>query len=122
MLKNKAAVAVYCVCFAQGAIAHILDVMHGGWPLFYYHGPGLIGIFWTALILLDPAIILLLLKRRQAGLIAALSIMLLDVAANSYAAFVLHDSGFALALRLQCMFLGFILGSLSFLWPVRRLQ
>jgi hypothetical protein len=43
--------------------------------------------------------------------------MLADVAANSYAAFVLHFPGFWPALQLQILFLGFVLGSITFLWP-----
>ncbi len=120
--KNRAALAVYFVCFAQGAVAHILDLAHRGLPLFYYHGPLFIGVFWTALVVLDPAVLLLLFKRRRVGLVAALGVMLLDVSVNGYAVFVLHDSGFTLALPLQCLFLGFVLGSFSFLWPVRHLQ
>jgi len=120
-LKHKAILTVYCLCFAQGAIAHILDFARRGWPP-YHHGPLTIRIFWTALILLDPIVILLLLRYRRAGLALGASVMLLDVAANSYAAFALHDNGFALALPLQCVFLGYILGSILFLWPLRRLQ
>ncbi len=122
MLKRRAVLTCYCLCFAQGIIAHILDVARRGWPFYYYLGPLFIRIFWTALILLDPVVILLLLRYRRAGLVLAAAVMLLDVAANSYAAFALHDNGFALALPLQCAFLGYILGSLPFLWPTRRLQ
>ncbi len=72
--------------------------------------------------MLDPAIIFLLVRYRRIGLLAALSVMLLDVAANGYAAFTLHDNGFALALPLQCTFLGYVLGSLPFLWPEPHLK
>jgi hypothetical protein len=46
--------------------------------------------------------------------------MLVDVAANSYAAFMLHFGGFSPALQWQILFLGFVLGSSPFLWPVRE--
>ena len=121
MLKHKAALTLYCLCFTQGAIAHILDFIRRGWPP-YHHGPLPVRIFWTALIVLDPAVILLLIKHRRAGLTLAATVMLLDVATNSYATFTLHDNGFALALPLQCIFLGYILGSLPFLWPSRHLE
>ncbi len=121
MLKRKAALIVYCLCFAQGTFAHVLDVTGRGWPP-YHHGPLALRVFWTALVLLDPAVILLLLRSRRTGLLAAAAVMLLDVGANSYAAFTLHDDGFALALPLQCAFLGYILGTLPFLWPMRRLE
>ena len=121
MLKRRICIAIYCACFAQGTVAHILDFINEGW-LPYHRGPLLIRVFWTFLVLLDPGVIVLLLKHRRAGLVAAGSIMLLDVIANSYAAFILRDNGFAIALPLQCLFVGFILGSFPFLWPVRHLQ
>jgi hypothetical protein len=75
-------------------------------------------LFWTLLVLLDPTVIaLLLFQRLRSGLLLALAIMLADVAANSYAAFALHFRGFSTALLLQTLFLGFVLGSISFLWP-----
>ena len=121
MVKQKAALAVCCLCFAQGAIAHGLNFVRRGW-LPYHHGPLLIRVFWTALILLDPAVIFLILRYRRIGLSAAVIVMLLDGAANSYAAFTLRDHGFALALPLQCAFLGYVLGSLPFLWRAPRLK
>ncbi len=117
MLKRKAALTIYCLCFAQGTFAHVLEMTRRGWPP-YHHGPLALRFFWTALVVLDPAVIFLLLRFRQTGLLAAAITMLLDVAANSYAALALHDDGFALALPLQCLFLGFVLGSFPFLWPV----
>lgn len=53
----------------------------------------------------------------RAGLALAAIIMVCDVAANSYAFFVLGIEGFAVALPLQAAFLGFVLGSIGFLWP-----
>ncbi len=121
MVKQRAVLLVYLLCFAQGAVAHVLDFMRRGWPP-YHHGPLLLRLFWTALVLLDPAVLFLLLKHRRVGLLAAAAVMLLDVAANSYGAFVLHDDGFTPALPLQCGFLGYVLGSLPFLWPAPRLK
>jgi hypothetical protein len=45
--------------------------------------------------------------------------MVADVSANAFASFVLGIPGFAVALPLQAAFLGFVLGSLPFLWPAK---
>jgi hypothetical protein len=91
--------------------------MQGGWTP-YRLGPSFLRVFWTLLVILDPAVIALLtFGWRRTGLVAACSLMLADVAANSYAAFALHYQGFSLALPLQTLFLGFVLGSAGFLWP-----
>jgi hypothetical protein len=43
--------------------------------------------------------------------------MVSDVAANSYALIAFARPGAAIALALQATFLGFIFGSIAFLWP-----
>lgn len=113
----------YVVCFAIGGINHGRDFLAYG-PRPYSWGPPLLEAFWTALIFLDSAVVILLLRgERRAGLALAAVVMILDVAANSYAAFVLAVPGFGVALPLQSAFLGFVLGSIVFLWrPVTTLQ
>ena len=77
--------------------------------------------FWTALMFLDAAVVFLLIfGKRRLGLLLALVIMTLDVAANSYAALVLRIAGFEVALPLQSAFLGFVIGSTPFLWPTAK--
>jgi hypothetical protein len=115
--QKNIVLAIYILCFAAATLNHLLDFLRGGW-LPYTTGPALLTLFWTALVLLDPLVIgLLLFHRLRSGLSLALAIMLADVAANSYAAFVLHFPGFWPALQLQILFLGFVLGSITFLWP-----
>ena len=77
--------ALYGVCFAEGMMSHLADFVTGGW-LPYHHGLLAFHVFWTLLIVLDPAVIgLLLLGWRRSGLVAALAIMVADVGANQYA-------------------------------------
>ena len=116
-LRRNVVLAIYVLCFAGATINHSLDFLHEG-MLPYRLGPPLLKLFWTLLVILDPTVIALLLFRRlRSGLLLALAIMLADVAANSYAALALHFLGFSTALLLQTLFLGFVLGSISFLWP-----
>lgn len=108
---------VYISCFAVGVVTHGIDFARLGWRP-YQWGPPLMETFWTALIFLDSIVILLLvLGKRRSGLLLALAIMTLDVAANSYAHFVIQIPGFSVPLLLQTGFLGFILGSVAFVWP-----
>lgn len=116
-MSQRIALAVYILCFAIGTVSHALDFIALG-PRPYSWGPPLLETFWSSLVVLDTAAAaLLLLGKRRAGLALAAIIMVCDVTANSYAFFVLGIEGFAVALPLQAAFLGFVLGSIGFLWP-----
>ena len=118
-MAQRVALAVYIVCFATGTVSHALDFLALGLRP-YSWGPRSLEVFWSSLVVLDMAVVALLLSgRRRAGLALTAIIMVCDVAANSYAAFVLGIEGFAVALPLQAAFLGFVLGSIGFLWPAR---
>jgi hypothetical protein len=119
-MVQRIALGVYVACFTIGTISHALDfAVLGLRP--YSWGPPLLEAFWSSLVLLDPAAAgLLLFGKRRAGLVLAATIMVCDVAANSYAFFVLGIEGFAVALPLQAAFLGFVLGSIGFLWPAQE--
>lgn len=116
-MAQRIALAVYILCFAIGTVSHALDFLALG-PRPYCWGPPLLEVFWSSLVVLDAAAAaLLVFGKRRAGLPLAAIIMVCDVAANSYAFFVLGIEGFAVALPLQAAFLGFVLGSIGFLWP-----
>jgi len=117
--RVRLALAVYIGCFGYGAITHAADFVQIGW-LPYRAGLPVMNLFWNLLVVLDAAVVALLLARwRRCGLLLALLVMILDVAINSYAWYGLGMGGMGTALQLQSMFLGFILGSLPFLWPRR---
>jgi hypothetical protein len=78
----------------------------------------LLEAFWTSLIVLDLIATALLLSRfRRSALLMSAAIMLADVVANTYAMIVLDIAALSLAVPLQATFLGYVLGSLPFLWP-----
>jgi hypothetical protein len=118
-MVQRIALAVYIAWFTIGTVTHALDF----WALGlrpYSWGPPILEAFWSSLVVLNPAAAgLLLFGKHRAGLVLAAIIMVCDVAANSYAFFVLGIEGFAIALPLQAAFLGFVLGSIGFLWPDR---
>lgn len=95
------------------------DFLAYGWRP-YSWGPSVLEAFWTSLVILDLLAIAILLSRfRQSGLLLAAAIMTADVAANTYALVVLNIPAFGLAVPFQAIFLGFVLGSLPFVWPRR---
>jgi len=109
-------VRLYVVGFGIGAFNHARDFLTYGWRP-YDWGPLLLEVFWTSLVLLDSLAIVMLLSRfRRSGLLMAAGIMIADVTANTYALVVLNIPEFGLAVPLQATFLGFILGSLPFVW------
>jgi hypothetical protein len=112
----RVALVIYSVCFAIGCSTHALDIVRGGW-LPYRFAPIGINIFWSLLAVLDPLTVVLIVRRRKWGLALAASIMVLDVAVNSYAVYALDVPLHFWPLQLQTLFCGFVLGSLPFLWP-----
>ena len=113
----RLALAVYLGGFGYGAVTHAADfVRFGWWP--YQTGPAAFTLFWNMLVFLDAAVVALLLAGwRRAGLLLAVAVMVVDVAVNSYAVFAFDWTGFQSAVLVQAAFLGFILGSVAFLWP-----
>lgn len=114
--QERVALGVIVGGFAIGCFTHAMDFWWFGWAP-YRFGPPVANAFWNSLVVLDAAVIVLLARgRRRAGLVLACAVMLGDVAANSYAWGVLGLSAFAPALVAQTGFLGFLLGSVGFLW------
>lgn len=90
---RRLCLAVYMLCFGIGVVTHSLDFIHGGLRP-YSWGPLPFEIFWSALILLDAAVIVLLARGRlKWGLGLALMIMVSDVAVNFTALTVLEMPG-----------------------------
>lgn len=115
-LAIRTTLGVYVLCFAGGAYNHARDFIARG-PRPYAGVPLPLEAFWSALLLLDLAVIALLLAgRRRAGLGLAAAVMVSDVAINASAAHA-FGWGYGWALLLQSLFLGFVVGSAPFLWP-----
>ena len=116
-LRVRVTLIVYMTCFTIGILSHAHDFLTHGWRP-YQWGSVLLEAFWTPLILLDAWVVVLLIAGwRRSGLLAGLTIMTLDVAANSYALFGMGHEVFARNLVMQAACLGFIAGSIAFLWP-----
>ena len=117
--RIRVVIGIYIACFGIGVFNHARDFMTFGWRP-YGWGPNPLELFWTSLIFLDALVIALLLSRfRRAGLVLAASIMIADVTANTYALVALSIPAFGFAVPLQATFLGFVLGSLPFVWSAK---
>lgn len=116
-IRTRLVLAIYSVCFAIGAFNHARDFLAYGWRP-YAWAPVPLEMFWSSLIIFDClAVMLLGLRIRKHGLILAAVIMTLDVTANTYALVVLNIPAFGVAVVLQATFLGFVIGSIPFVWP-----
>jgi len=114
--SSRFALSVYVACFSIGAFNHARDFLAWGWRP-YAWGPPLLEAFWTSLLAFDVIVVgLILAGRRRPGLLLAAIIMIVDVAANAFAWLALGVPAFAAAVPLQAAFLGFVLGSMPFLW------
>jgi hypothetical protein len=118
-VRSPIVLGLYVTCFGIGAFNHARDFLVYGWRP-YSWGPPLLEAFWSSLVVLDLLAIAMLLSRfRRPGLLLAAAIMIADVSANTYALVILNIPAFGLAVPLQATFLGFVLGSLPFVWPRR---
>lgn len=98
-------------------VTHGLDFLARGLRP-YRLAPPLFEVFWSALVVLDALTVILLLSgRRKAGLALAVAIMLVDVGANSVVQYGGELVTLGWKLQLQSLFLGFLIGSVAYLWP-----
>jgi len=79
--RDHAVILAYVTAFAVATICHLFDIARGGWLPYTKYALGL-NVFWTSLAFLDPLAIVLLLKRRRAGVCLALLIITVDVVVN----------------------------------------
>ena len=109
---------VWVLCFLIGTFTHTRTLLSQGW-LPYDWVPMPVNIFWTLLTFADPLAALLLLWRRNAGIVLGLAIMISDVAINTWVAYHYGFEGLSGALQAQTLFLGFTLGSFRLIWNAR---
>lgn len=119
--EKSVIVTVYALCFALGALSHAKDFLSYGWRP-YDTAPLPIEVFWSSLLFIDLVIVgVLLSKHKCLGAALALFVMLTDVTINAYAAIALEFENLVGPLVLQSIFLGFILGTIGFVFrPSRR--
>ena len=115
--------AIQALCFAAGAFNHGRDFLIRGWRPYRFAPYPAFELYWSALILLDLMVVVLLLTGRiRPALLLGLAIMLSDVAINVSATHAMGVATYGWPLLLQAMFLGFVVGSIGFLWNTGRMS
>jgi hypothetical protein len=113
--SRNVALAILSICLVMGGAVHLFDIASGGiFP--YRFAPLPVNVYWTSLAALDLLAAFLLWRQRRLGLALTVTIMLSDVVVNSFVTYVLKLSASFAPLQLQTLFLGFVLGCVSFLW------
>lgn len=74
--------AVYLIGFAEGACAHISDLVRGGIHAYAAYPQVPLQVFFVCLVVLDPLVVVLAGLLRREGVWLGGGVMVLDVAAN----------------------------------------
>ena len=107
--------AVWCLGFAVGTVVHLSDILiYGLWP--YTYAPTWMNVFWTSLAVLDPLVVMLLIRRLRTGLVAGTLVMIADLAVNTYAGTLPGITGWSLTFALQLGFGAFVFATVWPLW------
>jgi len=77
---------LYALCLLGATYNHVLIVAEYDWGWDYGGLPQCVTIFWTALTLIDPLVIVLLFVWPRGGVVLTLAIIVVDVAINSWVA------------------------------------
>ncbi len=110
---------VYALCFAIGGLNHLRDFALRGWRPYKSAPLPAVELYWSALVLLDFAVVVLIATgKTRAALLLALAIMVSDVAINVTATRMAGFDVYGWPLLFQAAVLGFILGSIAFVWPI----
>ncbi|WP_256725446.1 hypothetical protein [Streptomyces sp. IMTB 2501] len=75
---------MYAGGFLEGTCSHVLDLVRGGLHAYAAFAPAPLRVFFVALVVLDPLVVVLTLRTRPSGIRAAGVVMTLDVLANWY--------------------------------------
>ncbi|KQM66673.1 MULTISPECIES: hypothetical protein [unclassified Sphingomonas] len=117
----RIALTVQTLGFSAGAFNHGLDFLRFGWRPYRWAPLPAFELYWSALLFLDLAVVVLLASGRiRPGLLLGVAIMVSDVAINILATRLAGFSDFGVALLWQSAFLGFVLGSIGFLWSATK--
>ncbi|RIJ51361.1 hypothetical protein DZG00_09170 [Clavibacter lycopersici] len=73
--------ALWIAGFGIGTLSHVLDLAIGGTDV-YAGFPAALRAFWVSLTVLDPLVIVLLARRRRAGVALGVAVILTDIAVN----------------------------------------
>jgi hypothetical protein len=73
--------ALWVVGFVVGTTTHAVDLVVGGSNV-YSDFPLGVRLFWVALTLLDPAVVVLIVLRRRSGIVLGSAVIIADIVVN----------------------------------------
>jgi hypothetical protein len=106
--------ALWILGFLVGTTTHLIDLVSGGLDVYSGFPPG-VRVFWVALTVLDPAVVVLVALRQRAGLALGAVVMVADVAVNA-TVFAVVGGLSPFGLVSQSVFALFVLGTAPVLW------
>ena len=114
----------YIIGFVEGMASHVNDEVRRGLHA-YSAAPLAFQVFFHALLVLDPLVVVLIYRARPAGPVLAAAVMVLDVAANGWDqrhAVAAHPMDFLVpyGLLVQALFMVFVLTMARPLWITVR--
>jgi hypothetical protein len=77
----RCALVAYSIGFTEGTFAHVMDLVRGGLSA-YSFAPVVVQVFFIGLVVLDPLVVVLVVRMRPAGVGLAGVVMAVDVVAN----------------------------------------
>lgn len=105
---------VWIIGFLIGTSTHVADLLVGGTGA--YEGfPPVVRLFWAALTVLDPTIVVLLALRLRTGIVLGVAVILADIAVN-WTVFALVGGLSLFGVISQSLFAIFILATMRSLW------
>jgi hypothetical protein len=117
--------AIYALCLLGATYNHVAAILQHG--IFWDYGgfPRTSTTFWTSLAVLDPAAVVLLFLRPNAGVTATIGIIIVDVIHNvwitaRYFPPLLHGLTSSPHVIEQIVFMGFVVITAPFAWTTTR--
>ena len=107
-------VAIWVAGFSVGTITHLIELLTQGAGV-YGNMPVSVRVFWVALTIIDPLVLILILLRRRAGIWLGGAVMVADVAVNWTVALSVPGAT-GPGLITQPLFLLFLLITAPLLW------
>jgi hypothetical protein len=106
--------AAWIVGFLIGTTTHVADLVLGGTDV-YAGFPLALRIFWVALTVVDPLVVVLLAFGRRAGVVLAIAVILVDIAVN-WTVFATIGGLGVFGVVNQTLFAALLVGTAPWLW------
>jgi len=79
--RARIVLGVYVGAFLVATVSHVIDMVVQGADV-YASAPPALRVFFLALVLIDPLVVVLVVRLRRAGVVLVVAVIVADVAAN----------------------------------------